>query len=78
MLYKLIRFSLVMILLNACVISAQQNSETNKTNWPSFRGLHAEAIAENYTIPISWSVEKNKNIKWKTEIPGLGHSSPVI
>ncbi|MGA2593325.1 MAG: PQQ-binding-like beta-propeller repeat protein, partial [Bryobacteraceae bacterium] len=28
--------------------------------------------------PIEWNVESGKNILWKTAIPGLGHSSPVI
>jgi outer membrane protein assembly factor BamB len=28
--------------------------------------------------PTSWDATKSNNIKWKTFIPGLGHSSPVI
>ena len=28
--------------------------------------------------PAEWNVESGKNILWKTAIPGLGHSSPVI
>ena len=35
-------------------------------------------MAEGHATPTTWSVEKSENIKWKTPIPGLGHSSPVI
>jgi outer membrane protein assembly factor BamB len=28
--------------------------------------------------PTEWNVESGKNIRWKTVIPGLGHSSPVV
>lgn len=47
-------------------------------NWPSFRGLSATGIADGLPTPIKWDVERSKNIRWKTPIPGLGHSSPVV
>jgi outer membrane protein assembly factor BamB len=28
--------------------------------------------------PTEWNVDSGKNIRWKTAIPGLGHSSPVV
>jgi outer membrane protein assembly factor BamB len=33
---------------------------------------------ENVKTATSWSVDSAKNIKWKTQIPGLGHSCPVV
>jgi outer membrane protein assembly factor BamB len=47
-------------------------------NWPGFRGYKAEGIADGFSTPVVWNVESSQNILWKTEIPGLGHSSPVI
>jgi len=47
------------------------------SDWPQFRGPSASGVA-NGSPPIEWNVESGKNILWKTEIPGLGHSSPVI
>ncbi|MFA9454089.1 MAG: PQQ-binding-like beta-propeller repeat protein [Candidatus Aminicenantaceae bacterium] len=47
-------------------------------NWPGFRGHNADGIAEGYKTPISWNVDSSQNIKWKTDIPGLGHSSPIV
>jgi outer membrane protein assembly factor BamB len=28
--------------------------------------------------PLSWDVPKGKNVAWKTPLPGLAHSSPVV
>lgn len=46
-------------------------------NWPSFRGMDARGVADA-KLPVTWSASKGDNIAWKAEIPGLGHSSPVI
>ena len=47
-------------------------------NWPSYRGSHAQGVALDAKLPTSWDVESGENIVWKTAIPGLGHSSPVV
>ena len=47
------------------------------SNWPQFRGPDATGVASG-TPPVEWNGESGKNILWKTEIPGLGHSSPII
>jgi outer membrane protein assembly factor BamB len=47
-------------------------------NWPSFRGPNASGVADGQMPPTSWDAEKGTNIWWKTPIPGLGHSCPVV
>ncbi len=47
-------------------------------NWPSFRGPSAAGIADGYSAPTKWDLKSGENIRWKTPIPGLAHSSPVI
>jgi len=47
-------------------------------NWPSFRGPHASGVADRQFPPTSWDVERSLNIRWKTPIPGLGNSSPIV
>lgn len=47
-------------------------------NWPSFRGPGASGVAEGYATPVEWDVESGENIKWRVEVPGMSHSSPVI
>lgn len=59
-------------------VSVHGQNKKKGVNWPSFRGQNAKGIAEKFSTPVSWDVESSKNIKWKTPIPGLGHSSPII
>jgi outer membrane protein assembly factor BamB len=47
-------------------------------NWPSFRGTNAAGVADGHPLPAEWSVPDSRNVRWKTPIPGLGHSSPVV
>jgi len=47
-------------------------------NWPSFRGEKASGVADGKPLAAAWNVEKNENVTWKTEIPGLAHSSPIV
>jgi outer membrane protein assembly factor BamB len=45
-------------------------------NWPSFRGGPQPTIAEESTLPDTW--DKKTNVRWVTDIPGEGWSSPVV
>jgi outer membrane protein assembly factor BamB len=47
-------------------------------DWPQFRGIRASGVAEGFTLPATWNVAKGENIAWKTPIPGLGLSSPIV
>jgi len=47
-------------------------------NWPSFRGREASGVADGQNLPDRWDGVRGENIKWKTRIPGLAHSSPVV
>jgi PQQ-like domain len=58
-----------LFLLSLVPASAQQN-------WPQFRGPNAGVIADNAALPETWSA--TENVVWKTPIPGLGWSSPVV
>ncbi len=52
-------------------------SSAQAQNWPQFRGPEANGIGSG-APPVEWNGESGKNVLWKAEIPGLGHSSPVI
>jgi outer membrane protein assembly factor BamB len=47
-------------------------------DWPQFRGIGARGVGEGKPTVTSWSVADGTNIAWKTEIAGLGLSSPVV
>ncbi len=44
--------------------------------WGQWRGPLATGAALKADPPVEWS--ETKNIRWKTKLPGLGHSSPVV
>jgi len=47
-------------------------------DWPQFRGIAASGIAEGFSLPTTWNAATGANIVWKTPIPGLGLSSPIV
>jgi outer membrane protein assembly factor BamB len=51
---------------------------SSKGSWPSFRGTEASGIADGQNLPDRWDPKTGENILWRTPIPGLAHSSPVV
>jgi outer membrane protein assembly factor BamB len=49
-----------------------------RATWPSFRGPQASGVSDGQNLPDRWDVQKGENILWRTPIPGLAHSSPVV
>jgi len=45
-------------------------------NWPGWRGPGSLGISSDKGFPVKWDL--SKNVKWKAEVPGLGHSSPIV
>ena len=50
--------------------------KTTEGDWPSWRGPLTDGIAAGPAVPTHWT--ETDNVIWKTEIPGRGHSSPII
>ena len=44
--------------------------------WPRFRGPGDGAVADDPRLPDTWS--ETENVVWRTDIAGLGWSSPVV
>jgi len=54
------------------------SSGGSSDHWPQFRGVGARGVADGRPLPATWDATSGKGILWKTPIPGLGHSSPII
>jgi outer membrane protein assembly factor BamB len=50
-------------------------SSSHGQEWTRFRGPNGQGISEAKTIPAKWT---EKDYNWKIELPGGGHSSPVL
>jgi outer membrane protein assembly factor BamB len=62
--------SIIFLLLICLSVKAQ--------NWPQFRGPGATGVVEGKAAVAQFDPAKSVNTAWKTPIPGLAHSSPVV
>jgi len=69
---------IVLFLFVGSIFAMVAQAQDIGSDWPSFRGLNARGMSDDRPTPVEWDVESLDNIEWKTTIPGLAHSSPVI
>jgi len=65
--------------ISTCLILLFTLLETglaNAKDWPEFRGPLGNGHVIDGKIPVIWS--DSENVTWKIDVPGRGHSSPVI
>lgn len=56
---------------------AEAAAETRRAEqWPQWRGPLATGVAPHADPPTTWSEEEN--VRWKVQVPGQGHSTPVL
>lgn len=64
-----------LLLLALSIYLASATSKADLKSWPQWRGPDASGHAFEGKFPIEWSADKN--LIWKTSLPGRGHSSAV-
>lgn len=47
-------------------------------NWAQWRGPLGTGVAPEADPPVVWNERDAQNIRWKTALPGRGHSTPII
>src|SRR5688572_13229164 len=62
------RFGIALTLGLSAVLGAE--------DWPQFRGPTGQGHSADRGLPLVWS--ETQNVIWKSRIPGLGWSSPVV
>ena len=45
-------------------------------DWPQFRGPGGVGVSDEKNLPAQW--DEGKNLKWKSNLPGPGSSSPIV
>jgi outer membrane protein assembly factor BamB len=58
------------------VTSVAFNTQTVAQDWPQFRGPGGQGHSSESHLPVDWS--ETRNVVWKSAVPGLGWSSPVV
>lgn len=65
------------LLCAAGLVTAAGCGGGTPADWPQFRGPAGLGIADTKTLPSTWG-KGSSNIRWNTEVPGRGNSSPVV
>jgi len=69
-------FRAAIIFTVTMLIGLVQFANVEAQDWMQFMGERGSATSTDAKIPTTWDAETN--IKWKTELPGRGASSPII
>jgi len=48
----------------------------NAADWPSWRGPSQDNTSPETRFPERWS--KTEHVRWRTELPEAGNSSPIV
>ena len=65
------------VLILAATVAA--GAAVSATDWPQFRGKDGSGVAAGTsTPPVQWRLAPDTGIAWKTALPGLAHSSPIV
>jgi outer membrane protein assembly factor BamB len=59
----------------ACVVLAIGNV-AGAEDWPGWRGPRADGTVSDKGYPLTWTA--TDGVKWKLELPGTGHASPIV
>lgn len=73
-----IRACLAAALMIPSATVAPAQSRDAQQDWPQWRGPLGTGVAPNADPPVEWNEAEKKNVRWKVELPGLGHSTPVV
>src|SRR5436853_29599 len=60
----------------ACLALVLTAGSVGAENWPCWRGPRLDGTSLETGIARSWS--STSNVVWKTELPGIGHASPIV
>jgi outer membrane protein assembly factor BamB len=65
-----------MQLLIIIVVIALASPAAAQEGWPEFRGPGAQGHSSERGLPLQWA--EGVNVAWKSSVPGLGWSTPVV
>jgi len=67
--FKFLIFILTLLIINSFTVAQAQN-------WPNWRGPNGDGTSIETNLPVKW--DSITNVVWKSPVPGIGHSSPII
>lgn len=69
-----------LLLLGACLVPAAapetRSARQLESHWAQWRGPSGQGYSEDTRVPLTWG--EKENVLWKTRLPGVGNSTPVV
>src|SRR5262245_55131809 len=59
----------------ACIVAG---ASLSAQHWPAFRGTNAAGVADGAPTAVTWNTATGENVAWKTAVPGVAVSSPIV
>jgi outer membrane protein assembly factor BamB len=69
------RFPVFFFLILLAVSHPAPSTLRAESNWPRWRGSQQDGHTSEVDVPVKWS---DDDVAWKTPLPGIGQSSPII
>lgn len=63
------------LVLSFVIVAPALDAQPSPSAWPHWRGPGHDGVARA-RVPLTWS--ETENVRWKVEVPGRGHSTPVV
>jgi hypothetical protein len=63
------------VLLTFIILLVAGSTHAQSSNWPRWRGPEGTGHSSETALPVEWD---EQGIAWRTELPGDGHSSPIV
>ncbi len=61
------------------LLTVAAGAAVSATDWPQFRGKDGAGVAAGTAAPpVQWRLSPDTGVAWKTALPGLAHSSPIV
>ncbi len=70
------KYLINMVLLMTAISLFSVTGQAQDKNWPSWRGMMHTGAAIEADPPVEFDMDNR--LKWFTDIPGTGHSTPII
>lgn len=67
---------MILRVLSATLLVALLTTAALAENWPNWRGPDFNGVAAEGEYPTEWT--SKKNVRWQTELPGEGSSTPAV
>ena len=72
------RFANILSMIALSTLIAIDMNVVQAENWPGWRGPRGDGTSLESSAPTQWDATTGEGLAWKVDVPGWGHSSPIV